>query len=78
MDNPTEGFTRWQRVMEHLRGERLARYIKRTLFEPLEITTASYVWEDGFEPLAAGSRPDQDEMPAHANATRNAAPASSS
>ncbi len=54
-----EGFTYLQRVMEHITGEPFERYVKRTLFEPLGITTASYVWEDGFEKLAAGLRPEQ-------------------
>ncbi len=59
-----EGFTYLQRVMEQITGEPFERYVTRTLFEPLGITTASYLWKDGFEKLAAGLRPGQGDMPA--------------
>ncbi len=67
-----EGFTYLQRVMEHITGEPFERYVKRTLFEPLGITTASYVWEDGFEKLAAGLRPGQGDLPAKRTLYRQA------
>jgi len=67
-----EGFTYLQRVMEHITGEPFERYVKRTLFEPLGITTASYVWEDGFEKLAAGWLPGPDEVPAKRTLYREA------
>ena len=71
-DYSGEGFTYLQRVIEHITGEPFERYVKRALFEPLGITTASYVWEDGFEKLAAASRPDSGETPPNHSLYRNA------
>ena len=39
--------------MEHITGEPFERYVKRTLFEPLGITTGSYTWQKEFEGMAA-------------------------
>ena len=67
-----EGFTYLQRVMEHITGKPFEHYVKRTLFEPLGITTASYVWEDSFEKLAAAWRSDNGDMPAKRTLYRDA------
>ncbi len=50
-----EGFVYLQRVVEHLTGEPMHQYMKRTVLEPLGMTTSSYVWEDRFaENVAVG------------------------
>jgi CubicO group peptidase (beta-lactamase class C family) len=67
-----EGFAYLQRVMERITGEPFERYVKRTLFEPLGIKTASYVWDDAFEKLAAGQLPDKGESPAKRTFYRDA------
>lgn len=43
-----EGFVFLQRVVEHLTGEPLNVFMKRTVLDPLGMTRSSYVWEDGF------------------------------
>jgi len=48
-----EGFLYLQKVVEHITGERLDVFMKRTVFDPLGMTSASYVWQDGFETLMA-------------------------
>jgi CubicO group peptidase (beta-lactamase class C family) len=59
-----EGFTYLQRVMEHITGEPFERYVQRTLFGPLGITTGSYTWQEGFEKIAAAGHTDKGEVPA--------------
>src|SRR6267143_790144 len=48
-----EGFLYLQRVVEHITGERLDVYMKRMVFDPLGIRSASYVWQDRYETLMA-------------------------
>ena len=48
-----EGFLYLQRVVEHVTGTPVERYIKKELFEPSGMTLSSYVWEDRYEKLAA-------------------------
>jgi|GEM_PF-182603 len=48
-----EGFLYLQRVIEHITGRPLESLIRATLFEPLGITTSSYVWQDRYESTAA-------------------------
>ncbi len=43
-----EGFVFLQRVVEHLTGEPLNVFMKRTVFDPLGMTRSSYVWEESF------------------------------
>lgn len=67
-----EGFTYLQRVMEHITGESFERLVQRTLFAPLGITTASYVWRDGFDKLAAAGHNAQGELPTSRQLYRDA------
>jgi CubicO group peptidase (beta-lactamase class C family) len=44
-----EGYVYLQRVVEHLTGETLDRYLERAVFEPLGMTDSSFLWEKRFE-----------------------------
>jgi CubicO group peptidase (beta-lactamase class C family) len=48
-----EGFVYLQRVVEHLTGQPLDAFMKKTVFEPLGMTSSSYVWIDRFDRLKA-------------------------
>jgi len=48
-----EGFLYLQRVVEHVLGEPLEAFMKRTVFIPLEMKKSSYVWNENFETLKA-------------------------
>ena len=67
-----EGFMYLQRVMEHITGEPFERYVQRTLFGPLGITTGSYTWQEGFEKLAAAGHTSKGEVPANRQLYRDA------
>ncbi len=43
-----EGFVFLQRVVEHLTGEPLNVFMKRTVLDPLGMIRSSYVWEESF------------------------------
>jgi len=44
-----EGFVYLQKTIEHLMGEPLDAIIKKLVFEPLGMTSSSYVWQGGYE-----------------------------
>lgn len=46
-----EGFVYLARVVEHLTGEKFNAFMKRMVFEPLKMTSSSYVWQDRYEAL---------------------------
>lgn len=48
-----EAYFYLQRVVEHLTGQPLEEFMRRTVFEPLEMHCSSYVWRDAFEQVAA-------------------------
>ncbi len=48
-----EGFRYLQRVVEQITGVPIERYVGKELFEPVGMTTSSYVWQDRYEQLAA-------------------------
>ena len=48
-----EGFVYLQRVVEHLSGLPIEEYMKKIVFDPLEMTHSSYVWQKEYEPLKA-------------------------
>lgn len=53
-----EGFLYLQKVVEHITGEPLELFMKRTVFEPLGMTSSSFVWQDRYEMLKAnGHKP---------------------
>jgi CubicO group peptidase (beta-lactamase class C family) len=44
-----EGFVYLQKVVEHLTGQTLDAFMKKTVFEPLGMTSSSYVWQEAYE-----------------------------
>lgn len=48
-----EGFLYLQRVVERITGEPLDAFIRKTVFEPLGMTSSSFVWREGFGALKA-------------------------
>ena len=48
-----EGFLYLQKVVEHITDEPLDVFMKKTVFEPLRMTSSSFVWQDRYETLKA-------------------------
>ena len=48
-----EGFVYLQKVVEHLNGQPLDAVMRKEVFEPLGMTSSSYVWMDKYENLKA-------------------------
>jgi CubicO group peptidase (beta-lactamase class C family) len=48
-----EGFLYLQKVVERITGEPLDVFMKKTVFEPLGMTSSSFVWQDRYETLKA-------------------------
>ncbi len=48
-----EGFVYLQKVVEHLTGQLLDQVMRKEVFEPLGMTSSSYVWMDKYENLKA-------------------------
>ncbi|HEX6588451.1 MAG TPA: serine hydrolase domain-containing protein, partial [Longimicrobiales bacterium] len=48
-----EGFQYLQTVVEHVTGLRMDAFARERLFDPLGLSTASYVWLDAYDTLAA-------------------------
>ena len=48
-----EGFVYLQKVVEHLTGQLLDAVMRKEVFEPLGMTSSSYVWMDKYETLKA-------------------------
>jgi CubicO group peptidase (beta-lactamase class C family) len=46
-----EGFVYLSKVIEHITGEKFNDFMKKTVFDPLEMTSSSYVWEESYETL---------------------------
>lgn len=44
-----EGYVYLSKVVEHLTGEAFDSFMKRMVFDPLGMTSSSYVWQDRFE-----------------------------
>jgi CubicO group peptidase (beta-lactamase class C family) len=43
-----EGYVYLARVIEHVTGERLNDFVKKSVFEPLGMASSSYVWQDSY------------------------------
>jgi CubicO group peptidase (beta-lactamase class C family) len=53
-----EGFIYLQKVVEHISGERFDLFMKKNVFDPLRMTSASYSWRDEYETsMANGHSP---------------------
>lgn len=48
-----EGYVYLAKVVEHLTGEKLDAFMKRTVFDPLGMTSSSYVWQNRYASLKA-------------------------
>ena len=46
-----EGFVYLSKVIEHITGEKFNDFMKRTVFDPLGMTSSSYVWQESYETL---------------------------
>jgi CubicO group peptidase (beta-lactamase class C family) len=44
-----EGIVYLQKVVEHLTGQPLDAFMRKTVFEPLGMTSSSYVWQEAYE-----------------------------
>lgn len=68
-----EGFVYLQKVVEHLTAQPLDDFVKKTVFEPLGMTSSSYVWQPAYETLKAtghdaAGNPGERRKPTEANA----------
>jgi CubicO group peptidase (beta-lactamase class C family) len=46
-----EGFVYLSKVIEHVTGEKFNDFMKKTVFDPLGMTSSSYVWQESYENL---------------------------
>src|SRR5262245_17637393 len=64
-----EGFVYLSKVVEHVTGEKLNDFMKRTVFDPLGMTSSSYVWQESYDALKVfrhntrGEAVGQDKTP---------------
>jgi len=63
-----EGYVYLQRVVERITGETLDVYLRRTVLDPLDMRSSSYVWEERFESVHAvphdgKARPQEKSRP---------------
>ncbi|HEX7177101.1 MAG TPA: serine hydrolase [Pyrinomonadaceae bacterium] len=68
-----EGFVYLAKAVEQLTGEKFDSFMKRTVFDPLGMTSSSYVWQDRFDALKifthnAAGLPAGQNKPERANA----------
>jgi CubicO group peptidase (beta-lactamase class C family) len=59
-----EGFLYLQKVVENITGEPFEAFMKRMVFDPLGMTSSSFVWQDKYETLKAnGHKPSGVVVP---------------
>ena len=68
-----EGFVYLSKVIEHVTGEQFNDFMKRTVFDPLGMTSSSYVWQPAYDTLKTSrhdtlGQPSQQNKPTGANA----------
>lgn len=68
-----EGFVYLSKVVEHLTGKQFDAFMKEYVFDPLGMTSSSYVWQSTFDKLKASrhnslGEPTSDIKPQRANA----------
>ncbi|MEM6704753.1 MAG: serine hydrolase [Acidobacteriota bacterium] len=69
-----EGFVFLQKTVEKLTGLTLDEVVRREVFEPLEMTLSSYIWQERFEELAAARHGSRGQIsPLRREETGNAA-----
>jgi CubicO group peptidase (beta-lactamase class C family) len=57
-----EGFLYLQKVVDHLTGERFDIFMKRTVFDPLRMTSSGYLWEPRYDRLEAYGHNASDQV----------------
>ena len=57
-----EGFVYLQKTIEHVTGLTLDEVVRREVFEPLEMTRSSFVWQDAFETNATARHSSQGNV----------------
>jgi CubicO group peptidase (beta-lactamase class C family) len=57
-----EGFGYLQRVVMHLTGEPLQELMERLVFEPLQMTSSSYIWDERFDAHIAMPHDDAGQL----------------
>ena len=68
-----EGFVYLAKVVEHLTGEKFNDFMKRTVFDPLGMTSSSYIWQSSYDTLKTSRHnstgaPSEQSKPNEANA----------
>lgn len=61
-----EGFVYLSKVIEHITGEKLNDFLQRMIFDPLGMTSSSYVWRNDYDSLKT-SRHDSIGLPTPQN-----------
>ncbi len=56
-----EGFVYLSKVIEHITGEKFNDFMKRMVFEPLGMTSSSYIWQDSYDTLKVFSHNTRGE-----------------
>ncbi len=46
-----EGFVYLSKVIEHITGEKFNEFMKKAVFDPLGMTSSSYVWQESYDTL---------------------------
>jgi CubicO group peptidase (beta-lactamase class C family) len=57
-----EGYVYLQRVVEHITGQRLDRWIRHALLEPVGMKTSNFVWNDRVAELVAAGHDEQGKI----------------
>ena len=65
-----EGFVYLSKVIERVTGEQFNEFMKRTVFDPLGMTSSSYVWQTSYDTLKT-SRHDTLGQPSQQNKPQN-------
>src|SRR5215475_4618273 len=68
-----EGFVYLSKVVEHITGEKLNDFMKKTVFDPLGMKSSSYVWQEKYESLKTSRHNGLGEPSPQIKATPNAA-----
>lgn len=68
-----EGFVYLSKVIEHITGEKFNDFMKRMVFDPLSMTSSSYVWSNDYDALKTSrhnsvGQPTEQNKPNTANA----------
>jgi CubicO group peptidase (beta-lactamase class C family) len=68
-----EGFVYLSKIIEHITGEKFNDFMKRTVFDPIGMTSSSYVWQSGYDMQKVGrhnsvGEPTPQNKPDKANA----------